>query len=211
MSLVPAEDAAAPVLVFGHGAGAGPAHPWMQRISTGLATRGVTVATFAFPYMAAGRKLPDAASVLEAAFATAFAEAVAARPMARAYLVGGKSMGGRIASQVLARPDGFSPRPAGLMCFGYPLHPPGKPQQRRDRHLPSIRQPMLFLHGTRDPFGSPQEMRSLVDTLPTATLEIIDGGDHSLEAPKRTGTTDASIQHALDSAAAWIAARIVPI
>src|SRR5687768_1460746 len=170
-------EESAPVLVLGHGAGAGLEHPWMQRVSRGLVSRGVTVATFDFPYRAQGRKLPDRGDVLEAALEAAFSDAVAARPLARAYLVGGKSMGGRIASQTLAKGDALPTRPDGLICFGYPLHPPGKPDQRRDRHLPAIAQPMLFLHGTRDPFGSPEEMTALAARLPSATLEIIDGGD----------------------------------
>ncbi len=211
MRLVPADDGAAPLLVLGHGAGAGQKHPWMQRVSSGLAARGVTVATFDFPYVVEGRKVPDRGDVLEAAFVAAFLEAVTARPLARSYLVGGKSMGGRIASQALAKADTFFPRPAGLICFGFPLHPPGKPHQRRDGHLPGIVQPMLFLHGTRDPFGAPEEMRALVDGLPTATLEIIEGGDHSLQTPKRQGVAASSVDHAVDVAAAWIGSRIVPL
>jgi uncharacterized protein len=183
----------------------------MQRVTSGLVSRGVTVATFDFPYMAQGRKVPDRGDVLEAAFEAAFNEAVAARPLARAYLVGGKSMGGRIASQTLAKANAFSTRPDGLICLGYPLHPPGKPDQPRDRHLPAITQPMLFLHGTRDPFGSPEEMTALVARLPSATLEIIDGGDHSLETPKRKDGPSPSIERVLDVATAWISARIVPI
>ena len=76
--------------------------------------------------------------------------------------------------------DLFAPVPAGLVFFGYPLHPPGNPEQRRDRHLPQITIPMLFLQGTRDPFGTKEEMRELIDELPTSTLSLVEGGDHSL-------------------------------
>jgi uncharacterized protein len=166
-----------PVLVLAHGAGAGQSHPWMKHVASELESRGIRVVTFDFPYMAEGRKVPDRGPVLEAAFAAEWAK-VAATTKGPIY-AGGKSMGGRIASQVTAA-GGFTPAPAGLVFFGYPLHPPGNPEQRRDRHLPHITVPMLFLHGTRDPFGTKEEMRELIDELPTSTLNIVEGGDHSL-------------------------------
>ena len=116
---------------------------------------------------------------------------------------GGKSMGGRIASQVAAL-KGFTPAPAGLVFFGYPLHPPGKPEQRRDRHLPNVAAPMLFLSGTRDPFGSPEEFRELTATLSDATLELVDGGDHSLVVAKSRDRMGEALEHAMDTAARWI-------
>jgi predicted alpha/beta-hydrolase family hydrolase len=149
----------------------------MRHVAAELEARGVRVVTFDFPYMAEGRKMPDKGPVLEAAFAAEWAR-VAATTTGPIY-AGGKSMGGRIASQVAAK-GGFTPMPTGLIFFGYPLHPPGKPEQRRDRHLPDITIPMLFLHGTKDPFGSKEEMRELIDELPTSTITIVEGGDHSL-------------------------------
>ena len=195
--------AGAPVLLLAHGAGAGEDHPWMTRVAAGLAERGIRVRTFNFPYREAGRRLPDPGAVLEAAIGSAWEELVTSTPGARVRVAGGKSMGGRIASQLAAR-RGFHPAPAGLVFFGYPLHPPGKPGQRRDRHLPSLSDPMLFLHGSRDPFGTPDEMRDLTRGLPGATLELIDDGDHSLVAPKRTDPAGASVRTALDRAAAWM-------
>lgn len=149
----------------------------MRHVAAELESRGIQVVTFDFPYIAEGRKVPDRGPVLEAAFAAQWAKVAetATGPM----YAGGKSMGGRIASQVAAA-GGFSPAPAGLVFFGYPLHPPGNPEQRRDRHLPQITVPMLFLHGSRDPFGTKEEMRELIDELPTSTLHIVEGGDHSL-------------------------------
>jgi predicted alpha/beta-hydrolase family hydrolase len=200
----------APLLVLAHGAGAGERHPWMQRVARGLADRGVSVVTFEFPYMQAGRRAPDKGAVLEEAFSSVWLDIAAAEPPGRGRAIrlfaGGKSMGGRIASQVAAR-NGLSPQPAGLIFFGYPLHPPGKPAERRDRHLASIAQPMLFLHGTRDPFGAPDEMQTLVDGLPGASLHLIDGGDHSLQASRRGDRSNTSIDHAIDLAASWIADR----
>ncbi len=155
--------------------------------------------TFNFPYIDAGKHVPDSGAVLEDAFRDAWASVRETGPM----FAGGKSMGGRIASQAAAK-NALEPAPAGLVFFGYPLHPPGKPAQRRDKHLPAITAPMLFLHGTRDPFGSPDEMRALVDGLPGATLEIVDGGDHSLAAPKRRDPAGAALERAMDTAAAWM-------
>jgi hypothetical protein len=195
----PAADPSAPLLVLAHGAGAGEDHPWMTRVAAGLATRGVHVLTFNFPYKGAGRSLPDPGPVLEAAFADVWREA-------GAVFAGGKSMGGRIASQAAAKRL-LSPAPAGLVYFGYPLHPPGKPGQRRDAHLPKIDRPMLFLHGTRDPFGSPDEMAALVAGLgASATLKLIDGGDHSLGRPKRQDPGSRAVEDAMDVAARWMLA-----
>jgi predicted alpha/beta-hydrolase family hydrolase len=192
-----AADPSAPVLGFGHGAGAGLEHPWMVRVGQGLAARGVHVVTFNFPYKTAGRSVPDPGPVLESAFADVWKSA-------GARFAGGKSMGGRIGSQAAARKL-FDPAPAGLVFFGYPLHPPGRPSQRRDRHLPDVGCPMLFLHGTRDQFGSPDEMTTLAASLgSSATLELIDGGDHSLVRPKREDPGGSALEHAMDVAAKWM-------
>lgn len=192
-------------IVLAHGAGAGQDHPWMRRVVRAFATHGIDVVTFNFPYKDAGRSAPDRPPVLEAHFEKVWREAAtkASKPM----LASGKSMGGRIASQVAAR-SGFDPAPAGLVFFGYPLHPPNQPGKRRDVHLPHVAVPMLFLHGTRDPFGSPDEMRELVASLPAATLHLIEGGDHSLVV-KRARTSGAgseadSVERAVAIAASWI-------
>ena len=194
-------------LVLAHGAGAGSSHPWMKRVAAGLEARGIQVVMFDFPYIQAGKSLPDRAPVLEAAWRNVWA-GVVARATGPVF-AGGKSMGGRMASMVASRTgaDGFVPAPAGLLFFGYPLHPPGKPQQRRDAHLPNIRVPMLFLHGTRDGFGTPDEMESLVATLPTATLRLCDQGDHSLIAPKKADPKGTLLEDAMDAAASWMMSR----
>lgn len=197
----PAATADAPVLVLAHGAGAGQDHPWMKRVAQGLATRGVFIVTFNFPYMEAKKSVPDKAPVLEEAYAKVWRDvAITAQgPM----FAGGKSMGGRIASQASAKTL-FDPPAYGLVFFGYPLHPPGKPAQRRDAHLPSIAAPLLFLHGSRDPFGDPGEMTSLAAGLRGATLEILDGGDHSLLASKAQEAKSSRLDRALELAAGWI-------
>lgn len=194
-------------LVLAHGAGAGSVHPWMTRVAAGLEARGIQVVTFDFPYIRAGKSVPDRAPVLEAAWRDVW-KGVAERATGPIF-AGGKSMGGRMASMVASKSgsDGFDPQPAGLVFFGYPLHPPAKPQQRRDAHLPLIRVPMLFLHGTRDGFGTPDEMESLVKTLPNATLRLCDQGDHSLVAPKKADPKGQLLEDAMDFAASWMNAR----
>ena len=192
-------------LLLAHGAGAGKDHPWMLKVARALEKHGIGVVRFNFPYKEAGKNVPDKAAVLEAHFAKVWKEAAASAkgPMFAA----GKSMGGRVASQVAAA-GGFDPAPAALIFFGYPLHPPGKPAQRRDAHLPRISVPMLFLHGTRDPFGTPEEMTSLTATLPTSTLHIVDGGDHSLVASKRASAGGDSVELAVETATHWIASAV---
>ena len=110
---------------------------------------------------------------------------------AKKLVMGGKSMGGRIASQAVAQGA-----PAeGLVFLGYPLHPPGKTEVRRDRHLPAIAAPMLFVQGTRDAFARWDLLESLVERLgPRATLHRIEEGDHSFKVPKRTGLGPAEVQ-----------------
>jgi hypothetical protein len=173
----------------------------MIRVAEGLAANGIRVVTFNFPYKEANKNVPDKGPVLEEAFAQVWRE-IAARTDGPMF-AGGKSMGGRISSQTAAK-SLFDPAPIGLIFFGYPLHPPAAPKKRRDRHLPSIVQPMLFLHGTRDSFGSPEEMTALMQTLPAATLHLIDGGDHSLVAPKRQDPGGRSVDTAIEIAARWM-------
>jgi hypothetical protein len=198
MERYPAEPGS-PLLVLAHGAGAGEKHPWMRRVAMGLSADGVSVVTFEFPYMQARRKRPDQAPVLEAAYRGVWEEIARDAPAGTTFFAGGKSMGGRIASHIAAA-DAFLPPAAGLVFFGYPLHPPDAPAKRRDAHLPRISAPMLFLHGTRDPFGRPDEMRELTATLPSSRLHLVEGGDHSLQR----STGGVSVDDAVGVAAAWI-------
>jgi predicted alpha/beta-hydrolase family hydrolase len=206
MDIARARDPHAPLLVLAHGAGAGSGHPWMRRVARELAGRGVSVVTFDFPYITGKRRVADRAAVLETAFQSAWLEGLKLAESdgitPGACFAGGKSMGGRIASQLAAR-KGFSPEVRGLVFFGYPLHPPGKAEQRRDAHLPNVDVPMLFLHGTRDPFGSSDEFAALLARLPAAAIYSVEGGDHSLMTPKRS-SDPAVFDHALDAAAEWI-------
>jgi len=176
-------------LVLAHGAGAPQSHPWMVAMAEAIATRGIEVVTFNFLYTEAKRRVPDRPPVLEATWRSAI-EAVRALSDGRRLFIGGKSMGGRMATQVAAQ-EGVDV--AGLVLLGYPLHPPGKPQQPRTAHLPRVRAPMLFVQGSRDPFGGPEELAPhLVGLAPGTRLFAVEGGDHSLVRPKRSGESPAA-------------------
>jgi predicted alpha/beta-hydrolase family hydrolase len=184
LSVYPSDRAIA-ALVLGHGAGSGQHSGFMVEAGRQLSARAIVVATFDFPYIAAGRKSPDKAPVLEEAWRAAIAEARADNAFRSLPLfIGGKSMGGRIASHVAAQGvEGVS----GLVFLGYPLHPPGRPQQRRDAHLPAIAQPMLFVQGSRDEFGTAGDIRELLPRLnPHAQLFEVADGDHSFKVRVKT-------------------------
>lgn len=188
-------------VVVAHGAGAGQMSPFLVQTARGLADRGLSSATFDFPYMTARKRVPDPAPVLEACWREAIAAAAAAFPGLPLF-IGGKSMGGRIASHVASQD---CPGISGLFFLGYPLHPPGKPQQRRDAHLPKIKQPMFFIQGTRDAFGTAAEIRELLPRLQSASLHVVEGGDHSFKisgkgAPKAPDV----LASVLDEVAQWI-------
>ncbi len=179
-------------IILGHGAGANQLSPFMRLFAEGLAERGFDAMTFNFLYSEKGRGGPDPKARLESCY-LAVIEAAKAHKKLRGnrVVIGGKSMGGRIASQVAATE---AKDIAGLVFLGYPLHPPGKPEQMRDAHLKDIKAPMLFIQGSRDPFGSPDELRAVIkrDKLP-ATLHVVDGGDHSFKVPKSAGVPQAQI------------------
>jgi predicted alpha/beta-hydrolase family hydrolase len=200
-------DSAVAAMVVAHGAGAGQMSPWMVRMASGLAERGVAAATFDFPYMSARRSVPDRPAVLEQAWRDAI-ERARQTFHALPLFIGGKSMGGRIASQVASQ--GGVSAIAGLVFFGYPLHPPGKPEQRRDAHLPQIREPMLFVQGAADTFGTGDEIRALLPRLSQATLHEVAGGDHGFKVPKRLGTNEAVMAAVMDVSVGWIRGLVAP-
>jgi len=173
------EAAPRAAIVLAHGVGHGMDTRLLVDIGEALADRGVAVLRFNFPYIEDGRRSPDPQPRLEACY-RAVAEAVAAE-FPQPFL-GGKSMGGRIASHIVA--DGFPA--AGLAFLGYPLHPPGQPERIRDAHLRRIDAPMLFLQGSRDPFAMPDRLHRTVAALPFATLREIPDGDHSFRVKGRS-------------------------
>jgi len=195
-------------LVLAHGAGAGQTSRFMVNFAGGLSARGVDVLTFNFLYTEQKRKLPDRPDVLEACYRAVIEAARAHPPFAgNKVFIGGKSMGGRIASQLAGAGDATAANISGLVLFGYPLHPPGKPEQLRIAHLPDIRVPVLVVQGERDPFGSPDELRPhFAKVAGPVVMNVIEGGDHSLAPPKRGGRTADQVHSEIqDAVAAWIA------
>ena len=196
-------------LILAHGAGAPQTHPFLTGFARDLASRGIEIVTFNFAYMERGRRVPDPAPRLERCY-RAVIGLVRERPGAagRRLFVGGKSMGGRIASQVVAGDarDGSSPPVDGLVLLGYPLHPPGRPEKLRAAHLPSITAPMLFVQGSRDTFGTPDELRPVLAECPRAELRVVEGGDHSFRM-RGKGAPPAAAVHAevQDGIVDWIA------
>ncbi len=199
-------------LILGHGAGAGQLHPFVRLFANGLAERGLDVITFNFVYMEQGRHVPDPKAKLEACYLAVIDAATELKKLKGNRLaIGGKSMGGRIASQVAALESADSSALsqanssrsdqnkstsqnipsqdiAALVFLGYPLHPPGRPDKLRDAHLPEIKAPMLFVQGSRDTFGTPDELRAVFKKHHLKpTLHAIEGGDHSLKVPKSLG------------------------
>jgi predicted alpha/beta-hydrolase family hydrolase len=196
---------AARALILAHGAGAGQTHPFMVRVAAGLAARGLTAVTFNFRYMEARRKTPDRAPVLVATWLEVIGAVRASLPPATALLIGGKSMGGRMASHVAAG-HADAAGVAGLVCLGYPLHPPGRPDTLRVEHLAAIACPTLVVQGTRDEFGRPDELAPYFDRLPRSRIVPVPGGDHSFGVPRSSGRTTAQVLEAvLDTVAAWAA------
>lgn len=191
-----AADARA-TLILGHGAGAGQRSTFMVGAARALSALGIDVLTFNFQYTEQGRRIPDRAPVLEACYLTVIEAAGREIESARrALFVGGKSMGGRIATQVAAANHDVAI--AGLVLLGYPLHPPGRPEQRRDKHLPAVERPMLFVQGSRDAFGTPTELSPIVASLaavsPETTIHVVEGGDHSFKVSRSDATRQAAAE-----------------
>jgi predicted alpha/beta-hydrolase family hydrolase len=179
----PRKQLSAATLILAHGAGAAMDSPFMQTIATGLVRQGLRVVRFEFPYMrktrADGkRRPPDGPRVLKDTW-----KGVIAEVGGEGMIIGGKSMGGRVASMVSDETS-----VAGLVCLGYPFHPPGRPEKTRTAHLESLQTPTLILQGTRDPFGKPDEVDGyrLSDKI---RIHWIADGDHSFKPRVSSGRT----------------------
>lgn len=171
------------LLVLAPGAGADIHSDFMSFFADCLGGNGLRICRFNFRYLELGRKAPDRQPILESTY-SAVAEAVAGE--ADRLFLGGKSMGGRIASHIVA--DGAICD--GLVFLGYPLHPPGKPEKIRDAHLHKVKVPMLFVEGTRDQFCPLETLEKVRAEIPTASeVQVIEGGDHSLKVAKSSGRT----------------------
>lgn len=203
----PAAGAAAGVrLVLAPGAGQPQTSRFMVETATALTEAGLEVVTFNFPYMEAGRSAPDKAPVLEACYRRIL-EAVAPADDPHRLFIGGKSMGGRMASQYAASGELGRHAPVrGLVFLGYPLHPPGRPEKERRAHLPRVPAPMLFVQGGRDTFGTPAELAPILRGLPNARLIVVERGDHSLTVSRNAEKQQASDAAWRQAIVDWIAA-----
>ena len=190
------------LLVLGHGAGAGMRHHFMADVSAALADRAVATLRYQFPYMEEGRGRPDPPGLLQATVRAACETADRLAPELPRF-AGGKSLGGRMTSSAQAEVP--LPGVRGLVFFGFPLHPPKRPGTSRAEHLGRIAIPMLFLQGTRDDLADLDLIRGVLAPLPTATLHVVDGANHSFEVLKRSGRTAAMVLAELaDTVVAWL-------
>ena len=189
------------LVVLAPGAGAPMTHVFMEHVAGGLAARGHRVARFNFVYTESGRRSPDRQPVLEQTFRAVLDE-LNDEVEAPRRILGGKSMGGRIASHVVAS----GTRADGLLFLGYPLHPPGKPDRLRDAHLYDIETPMLFVEGTRDPFCPLDTLEKVRRNLAAPNeVAVIDDGDHSFKVRKSSGrSTEQAWDAVVAHSAAWI-------
>jgi len=195
-----------PLVVLAHGAGGDMHSPLLTAVHQALADRGCLSVKFNFPYKERGRSAPDPAPRLERCFRTVL-EAVRAEnePRIGRVFIGGKSLGGRMATHLAAQGTEVD----GVILLGYPLHPPGKPERARVAHLPAIKAPMLFFAGTRDPLCNLDLLRRTLDTLTAPiTLHVVPDGDHSFDVLKRTGRgRDEVWAEIVDVTGRWIAER----
>ncbi len=196
--------------IFAHGAGAGIDSDFMQEIAKLMAQQGVSVGLFDFPYMQRAkaenkRRPPDRADKLLASFNDALSSAMQGLPL----FIGGKSMGGRMASMLVAKSDSeMVASVGGIIAFGYPFHPPAKKDKLRVAHFGDINVPFCVIQGERDTFGKQDELSLLADTSP-AVIHWLADGDHSLVPRKRSGISqEQNWQQAADIAVAFIKEQV---
>ena len=175
--------------VCAHGAGAGMRHVFLEHLAATLGAHGIAMLRYNFLYMEAGKGRVDPPALAHTAVRAAVA---AARAHGLPLLAGGKSFGGRMTSQ--AQATEALPGVRGLAFFGFPLHPPGKPDTARADHLDQVRIPSLFLQGTRDEFAQLDLLQAVTQRLGArATLHLIEGGDHSFKVKKSSGKTEQDV------------------
>ncbi len=195
------------VLALAHGAGAGMRHIFMENLARELVKQRVAVLRYQFPYFEQGRKIPDSPNVLTATVRAAVACASELAPGVPLF-AGGKSMGGRMTSTAASQEP--LPGVLGLIFFGFPLHPPGRPGVTRAAHLAKVSVPMLFLQGTRDPLAQLDLLRPICAELgPRATLNIIEMADHSFKLLKSSGRSNSEVlSYLAEASASWARAQI---
>ncbi len=175
------------VMVLAHGAGAGMTHAFMENLAAKLADLSIATVRYNFPYMEKGSKRPDVPAIAEKTVGVVLANTQEVFPEISIFL-GGKSFGGRMSSQFVAKqkPSGVN----GIVFYGFPLHAPGKPDIPRADHLKSVNIPMLFLQGTNDALASLPLMEKVCQGLPSATLVKFEGADHSFKIKKTDALND---------------------
>lgn len=195
-------------LLLAHGAGAPMDSPFMNALGAALAERGLHAIRFEFDYMAGrrsggGRKPPPRADRLMPEYRAAVDELASPSPL----FIGGKSMGGRVATMVAEELFGAG-RIAGLVCLGYPFHPPARPQQTRTAHLEGMSVPALICQGSRDPFGTREEVAEY-DLSPSIRIRWLENADHDLRSPRGSGRRQRdNLDEAADAIAGWIGALV---
>ena len=192
------------LLVLAHGAGAGMNHPFLEKLALELASVDIATFRYQFPYMEQHRRVPDSPPVLTSTVRAAVRAANDTAPDLP-ILAGGKSMGGRMTSHAAAEHPPEFEKVRGLVFFGFPLHPPGRPGTKRAEHLAHVSTPMLFLQGTRDQFADLKLLRPVCANLgKRATLHEFPTADHSFHMLKSSGKTDAEVMRELAQAVrAW--------
>jgi predicted alpha/beta-hydrolase family hydrolase len=193
-------------LIIAHGAGGPMYSPFITYFHRGLAEKGYLTVKFNFPYMEARRKIPDKREVLEASYRQVIEAVRDSKYHPKRIFVGGKSMGGRIASQVIASGVNVN----GLFFLGYPLHRPGQSETLRDEHLYQIEKPMLFISGTKDQFAKKDLLAGVVSKLgDRAEIHWIEGGDHSFNTQKGKDGLVLTYDEALGTLDTWLKAHNV--
>lgn len=191
-------------LILANGAGSNLKSPFMQTFARSLAERGIYVALFNFVYQEQKRKLPDKRALLEETYRAVLARVQEDSGLAETHIaLGGKSMGGRIATQIAA-----GTKCKKIVLLGYPLHPPGQPDKIRDTHLYPLKARMLFVSGSRDPFCTQDLFAGVIEKLPRAVVLLIENAGHSLEIPKKSGSQEEVYRQAADTIARFLLKRL---
>ena len=191
-------------LIIAHGAGGPMYSPFITLFHKGMAEKGYLTVKFNFPYMEARRKVPDKREILESSYREVIDTVKNGKYHPKLVFVGGKSMGGRIASQVAAGGEEVD----GLFFLGYPLHRPGQLDMLRDEHLYRIEKPMLFISGTKDQFAKKELLDQVVSKLgDKAKIEWIEGGDHSYNTRQGKDVQSKIYSEAMETLDSWVRAH----
>jgi uncharacterized protein len=203
---MPEDGPGAATVVLAHGAGNDMTNPLLVAFADALAEHGYATVRFNFAYKERGGRAPDPAPVLEACYRAVLAQVRADADLrTKRLVIGGKSLGGRMASHLAAAGEVVD----GLLFLGYPLHPAGKPEQLRAAHLQRVAVPMLFLAGTRDALCRLDLLRGALAGLPNATLHVVDDGDHSFAVRVRSGRDQAGVRREIvDASLAWLTTAV---